>query len=40
MSQSLLVGLRGVQGGGVLKTQLDRKLITVARRENVTGTES
>ena len=29
--------IRGVQGGGVLKTLLDRKLIAVAGRKNVIG---
>jgi len=32
-----IMEIRGVQGGGVLKTLLDRKLIAVAGRKNVIG---
>lgn len=32
-----ILEIRGVQGGGVLKTLLDRKLITTAGRKNVIG---
>ena len=32
-----ILEIRGVQGGGVLKTLLDRKLIAVAGRKNVVG---
>jgi segregation and condensation protein B len=32
-----IMEIRGVQGGGVLKTLLDRKLIAVAGRKNVVG---
>jgi segregation and condensation protein B len=32
-----ILEIRGVQGGGVLKTLIDRKLITVAGRKNVIG---
>jgi len=32
-----ILEIRGVQGGGVLKTLLDRKLIAVAGRKNVIG---
>jgi segregation and condensation protein B len=32
-----ILDIRGVQGGGVLKTLLDRKLIAVAGRKNVIG---
>jgi len=32
-----IMEIRGVQGGGVLKTLLDRKLITTAGRKNVVG---
>jgi segregation and condensation protein B len=32
-----IMDIRGVQGGGVLKTLLDRKLIAVAGRKNVIG---
>src|SRR5208337_3406061 len=32
-----IMEIRGVQGGGVLKTLLDRKLITEAGRKNVIG---
>ena len=32
-----IMEIRGVQGGGVLKTLLDRKLVQVAGRKNVIG---
>ncbi|RPI11517.1 MAG: SMC-Scp complex subunit ScpB, partial [Acidobacteriales bacterium] len=32
-----IMEIRGVQGAGVLKTLLDRKLITTAGRKNVIG---
>src|SRR5271169_832712 len=32
-----IMEIRGVQGGGVLKTLLDRKLVTEAGRKNVIG---
>src|SRR5207247_4743004 len=32
-----ILEIRGVQGGGVMKTLLDRKLIAVAGRKNVIG---
>ena len=32
-----ILEIRGVQGGGVVKTLIDRKLITTAGRKNVVG---
>ena len=37
LARELLLEIRGVQGAGVLKTLLDRKLIAVAGRKNVIG---
>jgi segregation and condensation protein B len=36
-TQPEIMAIRGVQGGGVLKTLLDRKLIAAAGRKNVIG---